>query len=69
MTYPCPTWEFAADTDVLKLQHLQNKVLRTIGEFSKCTLVYELHMAFQVPYIEDYMKKTVTATSRGHTKS
>jgi hypothetical protein len=27
MTYACPAWEFAADNDLLKLQHLQNKVL------------------------------------------
>jgi hypothetical protein len=29
MTYACPAWEFAADTYLLKLQRLQNKVLRT----------------------------------------
>jgi hypothetical protein len=57
MTYACPTWEFAADTDILKLQRLQNKVLHTIGEYPKCTSVHELHMAFQVPYICDYITK------------
>jgi hypothetical protein len=35
MTYACPAWEFAADTHLLKLQRLQNKVLRTIGNFSR----------------------------------
>jgi hypothetical protein len=33
MTYPCPSWEFSADTHLLKLQRLLNKVLRTIGNF------------------------------------
>jgi hypothetical protein len=33
MTYACPAWEFAAESDLLKLQRLQNKVLRTIGSF------------------------------------
>jgi hypothetical protein len=28
MTYACPDWEFAADTYLLKLQRLQNNVLR-----------------------------------------
>jgi hypothetical protein len=31
MTYACPAWEFAADTYLLKLQCLQNRVLHTIG--------------------------------------
>jgi hypothetical protein len=34
MTYACSTWEFVADNHLLKLQRLQNKVLRTI-EYSK----------------------------------
>jgi hypothetical protein len=37
MTYACPAWEFAAECHLLKLQRLQNKVLRTIDNFSKCT--------------------------------
>jgi hypothetical protein len=55
MTYACSAWEFAADTDLLKLQPLKNKVLRTSGKFSRLTPVPELHMAFQVPYIYDYI--------------
>jgi hypothetical protein len=57
MTYACPTWEFAADTNFLKLQRFHNKVLRTIDKFPKCTPVRELHMAFQVLYIYDYLTK------------
>jgi hypothetical protein len=30
MTYACPAWKSAADTYLLKLQRLQNKVPRTI---------------------------------------
>jgi hypothetical protein len=51
MTYACTAWEFSADTHLLKLQPLQNKVLRTTGKFPRRTPVRELHMAFQVPYI------------------
>jgi hypothetical protein len=35
MTYAGPASEFAADTHLLKLQLLKNKVLRTTGNFSK----------------------------------
>jgi hypothetical protein len=34
MTYACPAWEFAAEFHLLKLQRLQNKVLRTIGSLN-----------------------------------
>jgi hypothetical protein len=57
MTYACPTWDFAADTHLLKLQRPQNKVLRTIGNFPRCTVVRELQKAFSIPYIYDYMTK------------
>jgi hypothetical protein len=30
MTYACPTWEYAADAHLLKLQRLQNRVLRLL---------------------------------------
>jgi hypothetical protein len=57
MTYAFPTWEFAADTHLLKLQRFQDKFFRTICKFSRCTPVRELHMAFQVPRIQDYIAK------------
>jgi hypothetical protein len=55
ITYACPTWEFAADTHFLKLQSLQNKVLCTIANFPKCTLIRDLYMAFDLPYAYDYV--------------
>jgi hypothetical protein len=57
MTYACPTWDFAADTHLMKLQRLQNKVLRTIGNFPRRTPVSELHKTFSIPYIYDYITK------------
>jgi hypothetical protein len=41
----------------LKLQRLQNKVLRTIGNIPRHTPVRELHKAFNSPYIYDYVTK------------
>jgi hypothetical protein len=46
-----------ADTHLLKLKRLQNKVLRINGKFSRYTLVRQLHMAFQVPHIYDFITK------------
>jgi hypothetical protein len=51
MTYACPSCDFAADTHLFILKLLQNKVLRTFGKFPRNTLLREMHMAFQVPYI------------------
>jgi hypothetical protein len=55
MTYVCPAWEFAADKYLLKLQLLQNKLLRTICNYPRHTPVRDLHMAFKLPYIYDYI--------------
>jgi hypothetical protein len=46
MTNACPAWEFAAESHLLKLQRLQNKVLRTIGNFPRRTPVHDMHEAF-----------------------
>jgi hypothetical protein len=57
MTYACPAWEFAADTHLLKLQHLQNKVLCINGNFQRCTTVCDLHTAFYPSYVYNYITK------------
>jgi hypothetical protein len=49
LTYACPAWELAADTHQIKLQCLHHKVLHTIGNFPRCTLLHEMHMAFHLP--------------------
>jgi hypothetical protein len=57
MTYAFPAWELAADTHLLKLQHLQNRVLRTIGNFPRCTPVRNLYMVFNNLYVCYYITK------------
>jgi hypothetical protein len=57
MTYSNPAWEFAADTHLLKLQRLQNKILCTIGKLPRRTPIRKLHLAFQIPYVYDYITK------------
>jgi hypothetical protein len=61
MTYACSAWEYAEDIHLLKLQHLQNKVLRTTGNFPRYKPVRDLHMDFNLPYVYNY---TVQATSK-----
>jgi hypothetical protein len=56
ITYACPAWEFAADSHLLKLQCLQNKVHRTNGNLPRRTSVRDLHIAFTIFYINDYIK-------------
>jgi hypothetical protein len=57
MTYVCPTWEFAADTHLMKLQRLQNRFLHAIGKFDWRTPVRNLHLAFKISYVCDYITK------------
>jgi hypothetical protein len=58
MSYPCPAWEFVAESYLLKLQHLQNGVLRTIGNFLSSTSVRDMHEAFQISYVYGYITKS-----------
>jgi hypothetical protein len=58
MSYACSAWEFAAESDLLNLQRLQNKVLRTIGNFPRRTSVRDMHVAFQIPHMYDYITKS-----------
>jgi hypothetical protein len=58
MTYACLEWEFAAECHLLKFQSLQNKVLRTIGNFPKRTSVRDMHKSFHMPYVYDYIRKS-----------
>jgi hypothetical protein len=57
MTYACPAWEVVADKYLLKLQRMQYKVLRTTVNFPRCTPVRDLHIAFNLPYVYDYIAK------------
>jgi hypothetical protein len=58
MTYACPTWEYAADARLLKLQRLQNRALRAAGNHARCTPVRELHVTFKLPYVYGYITKS-----------
>jgi hypothetical protein len=57
MTHACPTWEFAANTLQMKLQRLQYRVLRAISNLDRRTPVRDLHLAFNIPYVFDFITK------------
>jgi hypothetical protein len=57
MTYACPTWEHAPDADILKLQRLQNRVLRAIENLDRCISVRKLHVAFKILYVYGNINK------------
>jgi hypothetical protein len=57
MTYTCPIWEYEADPNLLKLQHLQNRILRAIDKLNMRKLVRELHTVFNIPYVNYYINK------------
>jgi hypothetical protein len=41
----------------LEQHHLQKRVLHTIGNFDRCTLVCKMLMAFKIPYVYDCISK------------
>jgi hypothetical protein len=41
----------------MKLQRLQNRVLRAIGNLDRRSPVRDLHLAFKIPYVYDYITK------------
>jgi hypothetical protein len=57
MTYACSTWEYVADAYLLKCLCLQNRVLYTTANLDRCTPVRELHMAFKIYYVCDFITK------------
>jgi hypothetical protein len=50
MTYACPILEFAADTRLMKLRYLQNKIFRIIGKFPRNAPIRDMRISFQIPY-------------------
>jgi hypothetical protein len=55
--YASTAWRSAADTHLMKLQRLQNKVLRTTGNLPRRTPVRDLYMAFKIPCVYKYITK------------
>jgi hypothetical protein len=57
MIHAYSTCEYVVDDPLLKPQRLQNRIFCAIGNLDRCTPVHELHMAFKIPYVFDYITK------------
>jgi hypothetical protein len=57
MNYASPTWAFAVDTHLMKLRRLQNRILRATGKLYRRPPVRDLHLAFKISYVYDYITK------------
>jgi hypothetical protein len=55
MTYVCPTWEYMAEAHLTKLYRLQNRAFCATGNRDKCTPIRELHVAFKIPSVYDFI--------------
>jgi hypothetical protein len=60
ITSACPTWEFAEDSRLLKLQGLQNTFLCAIDNVGKRILLHDTHVALKFPYVYHYTTKLYT---------
>jgi hypothetical protein len=65
----CFAWKFAVYTSLCKLQRLQNKVLRTTGNFPSRTPAHELKNVLKNNAHLLLQNKIMRAGSRSHTKS
>lgn len=65
-TYACSTWEFAADANFfLNLQHFQNQVVHSTGQFPGRKPVRELDKAFWLSYVYDCIIKMCRYLAEG----
>jgi hypothetical protein len=62
VAYVCLACQSAADTQNLKLQRAQNKVLSATGKFPRCTMTRDLHVAFEIPNIRDTVQEVEKGT-------
>jgi hypothetical protein len=62
MTYACHAGEFAAEFHLLKLQRLQNSVLRTIGNFPSHTSVCDMQ---QAEVVQNHKNENVRSIGQG----
>jgi hypothetical protein len=57
MIYAWSTWEYLEDSQLLKLQHLQNRFLHGAGKLDRSTSIRNLHVALKILYVCDYKAK------------
>ena len=53
MLYACPVWSLISQTNVNKLQVVQNKFLRIIGDYRRFSLISQIHKDLNIDYVKD----------------
>lgn len=56
LTYGCPIWNMTCASNYQKLQILQNKFLRLVGNYPRYTPIHQLHDELKIEYISAYVK-------------
>ena len=57
MLYACPIWSMTCQSNLHKLQIVQNKFLRIIGNYRMFSLVSKKHKDLNVEYVDEYIRK------------
>ena len=61
MTYACPVWSITCKSNYDKLQRVQNKFLRLVGNYRNYTLITKMHREKNLDVIKNFIhKQTVT---------
>ena len=60
LTYACPVWNFTCDSNIKKLQIVQNKCLRIIGNYPRYTPCYIMHEQLNIEYIYNFIRNIST---------
>jgi hypothetical protein len=64
MTSACPVWEIETETHQLKLQRMHNKILRATGDLPRGASVRDMHAAFHIPHVYDYITELCRQPAR-----
>ena len=55
LTYAAPVWNYISPSTCHRLQVLQSKCLRAIGNYPRCTPIPYLHTTLNIPPISDFI--------------
>ena len=55
LTYAAPVWSYISPSTYRRLQVLQSKCLRVIGNYPRCTPIPRLHTTLNIPPIRDFV--------------
>ena len=57
MLYACPVWSLTSQSNMNKLQIVQNKFLRIIGKYREFSLISQMHQDLNIEYVKEYIHR------------